>query len=366
LKRRGLGQPGVPYQTGLPRPWLMPLVPLYWAGLRLKDALRRVGILKTRRLAWPVISVGSLSAGGAGKTPVVIALAELLHVRGWTVDVLSRGYGREGTGVERVVPDAEGAAARFGDEPVLIAQRTGVPVWLGAERFAAGEAAERAIEEQPFDIERPDHRAAVEERCVHLLDDGFQHRQLARTMDVVLVTAEDLDDALLPAGNRREPLATLARADAVVVREEERESVAPRISGLMKPGAGVWVVRREVVFPEGAVLQSAVPTYGHIVFSAIARPENFLQMLRDAKVHELEVVTFPDHYAYTAEDIRRLVEICDLAIGNGFMTTEKDAVKLSPDLRSQLEAVGPLVVVRLQSLFVDTDAVVQALEARIG
>ena len=89
-----------------------------------------------------MISVGSLSAGGAGKTPVVIALAELLRERGWDVDVLSRGYGREGRGVERVDLDAADAARRFGDEPVVIAQRAGVPVWVGAERFAAGVAAE--------------------------------------------------------------------------------------------------------------------------------------------------------------------------------------------------------------------------------
>ncbi|HEY4381179.1 MAG TPA: tetraacyldisaccharide 4'-kinase, partial [Acidobacteriaceae bacterium] len=125
------------------RGWAWPLVPLYAAGLALKDGLRAAGVLRTRRLEWPVVSVGSLSAGGAGKTPVVIALAELLHARGWTVDVLSRGYGREGTGVERVDPEAERAAARFGDEPVMMARRLGVPVWVAAERYEAGVAGEK-------------------------------------------------------------------------------------------------------------------------------------------------------------------------------------------------------------------------------
>ncbi len=89
------------------RPWARPLVPLYAAAIRLKDGLRRAGLGRTRTLEWPVVSVGSLSAGGAGKTPVVIALAKLLREGGWTVDVLSRGYGREGRGVEQVRLEVE-------------------------------------------------------------------------------------------------------------------------------------------------------------------------------------------------------------------------------------------------------------------
>ncbi|MGD0648729.1 MAG: tetraacyldisaccharide 4'-kinase, partial [Acidobacteriaceae bacterium] len=119
---------------------------LYAAAIRLKDWLRRAGLARTRTLKWPVISVGSLSAGGAGKTPVVIALAKLLRDGGWTVDVLSRGYGREGWGMELVEPELAYAARRFGDEPVLIAERTGVPVWVGADRYVAGKRAEEQTE----------------------------------------------------------------------------------------------------------------------------------------------------------------------------------------------------------------------------
>ena len=146
------------------RPWAWPLVPLYAVGLALKGGLRTTGMLQARRLKWPVVSVGSLSAGGAGKTPVVMALAELLRQDAWNVDVLSRGYGRDGTSVERVDPEAEEAARRFGDEPVMMARRLQIPVWVGAERFAAGTAAE----------------ASGAKHGVHLLDDGFQHRELAR------------------------------------------------------------------------------------------------------------------------------------------------------------------------------------------
>ena len=332
-----------------------PLVLLYAAGLTAKDGLRALGILRTRRLGWPVVSVGSLSAGGAGKTPVVIALAELLKERGWGVDVLSRGYRREGRGVELVDVEVENAARRFGDEPVLIARRVGVPVWVGADRFLAGRVAEAKA------------AAADVVRRVHLLDDGFQHRQLARAMDVVVVTAEDLGDAMLPAGNRRERLAALRRADAVVVREEEWEQVVPSLQGKIRSDALIWKIRRQVSFPDVApVLNSTVPTYGHIVFSAIARPANFTQMLKEAGVYALEVMTFPDHHAYTVEDMNKLVEMRDLSFGNVFVTTEKDAVKLTPAMRAQLEAVGPLAVARLESLFVDEETVVRAVEARLS
>jgi tetraacyldisaccharide 4'-kinase len=300
-----------------------------------------------------VISVGSLSAGGAGKTPVVIALAELLQQNGWAVDVLTRGYGREGAGVERVDPDAADAARRFGDEPVVIARRTGLPVWVGTQRFAAGLAAEAASAKQP--------------RGVHLLDDGFQHRQLDRALDIVLVTEADLNDALLPAGNRREPLSALLRADIVVLRDEERARVATLLQGHVGAGVSIWTIRRQISFPETApVLFSDVPTYGHIVFSAIARPADFVHMLKEAGVHALEAVAFPDHHAYTDEDVRRLAETFEVSVGNGFVTTEKDAVKLSPAKRTQLEKVGPLVVARLDSLFVDEAEVVRELEARLA
>jgi tetraacyldisaccharide 4'-kinase len=144
------------------RPWLRVLVPIYAAAVAMKDAFRGAGWLRTRKLRWPVISIGSLSAGGAGKTPVVIALAKLLRESGSAVDVLSRGYGREARSIERVEPGLADAARRFGDEPVLIAEQANVPVWVGVDRFEAGE---RAAAE-----------AGNAQRGMHLLDDGFQHR----------------------------------------------------------------------------------------------------------------------------------------------------------------------------------------------
>ena len=382
------------------RVWGWPLMPIYAVGLAVRDGMRRLGWLRVRRLEWPVISVGSLSAGGAGKTPVVIALAELLQGLGWDVDVLSRGYGRMGCGVERVDLDAADAARRFGDEPVMIARRAEVAVWVGAERFAAGVAAEGAASDRlqlaeegpglkPLDsmciiqgAEAPcslrkvklGDLSAVSDvvpssgefqgmpdvgRRVHLLDDGFQHWGLARAVDVVLVTEEDFEEALLPAGNRRERLAALGRADVVVLREEERERVEARVRGLMRAGAAVWSVRRELRFVEGCA--GGRP----LAFCAIARPEGFWAMLKDAGCRLAEIVAFGDHHAYAMVDIVRMVAMAKECGATGFITTEKDAVKLTDAMMERLREVGPVCVAGLTARFVDEADVVRELEERL-
>jgi tetraacyldisaccharide 4'-kinase len=346
------------------RGWARPLVPLYAAGLRLKEALRG----EAKKLHWPVVSVGSLSAGGAGKTPVVIALAGLLKDAGWGVDVLSRGYGRSGRGVERVIANGElqlpsghddqknksndnngNAAERFGDEPLLIAERTGVPVFVGASRLAAGTLAETA--------------ARGDTRGLHLLDDGFQHRQLARAVDIVLITAEELGDALIPAGNLREPLAALARADVVIVREDEVETVAKRVWPLLREGTQMWVVRRRLSFPAPLFVFGA--GLRPVAFCGLARPEDFAAMLAEAGCGVVETVAFQDHHRYTAADMGRLVEVAKALNATGFVTTEKDAVKLSPAMRARVEEVGPLMVVALEAEFDDPAAVLGAIEGLV-
>jgi tetraacyldisaccharide 4'-kinase len=342
-------------------------VPVYRAGLWVKEALRG----EQKRLQWPVVSVGSLSAGGAGKTPVVIALALLLKERGWEVDVLSRGYGREGGGVERVDRAFDDAAWRYGDEPVLM-ERAGLEVWVGAKRYVAGVACERGraglSDKQVLRSAQDDNQENKSEKrsagSVHLLDDGFQHRQLARAVDVVLVTAEDLDDALLPAGNLREPFSAIARADVVVVREEELEAVQGRVWPRMREGAQMWVVRRRLVFP--APMKTLSAGLRPVAFCAIARPEGFAAMLAEAGCGVIETVAYADHHRYTLADVQRVIEVARGLDASGFVTTEKDAVKLSAEMRAALEVVGPVMVVALVAEFVDDEAVVKALEAKLA
>ncbi len=384
------------------RPWTRPLVPVYGAALAAKDFLRAVGLSRERRLRWPVISIGSVSAGGAGKTPLTIALANLLSARGWRVDVLSRGYRRAGRGVERVDLGIPDPARRFGDEPTLIAQRAAVPVWVGARRFQAGCAAESeaapgfaahepatgtgrlrgaASETRRDTGEFPDWpkagapfleadslgvslSPALEVPRVHVLDDGLQHRGLARDFELVAVTAEDLVDSLLPAGNLREPLTALRRAHAVAVREDELPVVERRLRLLLQKDVPLWTVRRTLRFPAplgvfGAGLRP-------LAFCALARPEGFAVMLAKAGCGVVDTVMFPDHHRYDGRDTTELIRLAKEMHATGFVITEKDAVKLSPALWQALEkAVGTVMVVALDAAFVYESPVMRLLESRL-
>jgi tetraacyldisaccharide 4'-kinase len=284
--------------------------------------------------------------------------------------VLSRGYGRAGHAIERVQPELPNAALRFGDEPTLIAQRTGIPVWVGAGRASAGERAE-ALERQQAQLPPSDSEAANPNReessdnpPVHLLDDGFQHRQLARAVDIVLVTLEDLVDTLLPAGNLREPLTALQRADVVVVREDEFDAIAKRVWPLLREGAQMWTVQRRLRFPAPLFVFGA--GLRPVAFCAIARPEGFAAMLADAGCGVVETVAFADHHRYTMHDIERIVEVAAGLSGSGFITTEKDAVKLTSAMRERLASFGPLMVVVLEAEFVDAQAVIQSLQTKLS
>jgi tetraacyldisaccharide 4'-kinase len=334
------------------RPLLLPLVPLYRVALVVKQGMLRLGWLRQRRLPRPVISVGSVSAGGAGKTPVVIMLTGILRRRGYGVSILTRGYGRASTLIERVQPYDD--PNWHGDEPVLMAQRAGVPVFAGADRYEVGLLAGQ---------DRTDGKIAV-----HLLDDGFQHRKLARDVDIVLLTKEDVEDMLLPAGNLREPLSALKRADVIVLREEEAEELKPFVerarsqsidAGHLTP---TWLIRRRLSLAESGVTLPTKP----LAFCGIARPESFTQMLRSVGYEPMETMVFRDHHSYGDDDIVRLLERGRNAGANGFVTTEKDAVKLTVAMRQRLAALGPLIVARLTVELVDEKGALAQLVSMVG
>jgi tetraacyldisaccharide 4'-kinase len=273
-----------------------PMSALYGAGVGLRNRLYDRGNLSTQRLQGPVISIGSISAGGAGKTPFLIMLGSLLKDRGVAFDVLSRGYRRKTKGVRLV--DPSGTAEEFGDEPVLIARGLGVPVIVGEDRFAAGKFAEEEFGPK-----------------AHLLDDGFQHRRLGRDFDIVLVTERDLHDTLLPAGRLREPLSSLSRASALVLMDDTRaEGIQVR------PGQVVWRVTRNIVPPE-----TDEPCFA---FCGIARPENFFTALGVAGVKVTGTRAFRDHHSYTAQDVEALYRQGQQSGATAFLTTGKDAVNL--------------------------------------
>jgi tetraacyldisaccharide 4'-kinase len=280
-----------------------PLTGLYGAGIALRNTLFDHGVLASARLQRPVVSVGNLSAGGTGKTPFVIALGELLKERGLRFDVLSRGYGRNTRGV-RVV-DPKGSASEFGDEPLLLARRLGVPVVVGESRYDAGRTAE-----QRFDAE------------LHILDDGFQHRSLARDFDIVLIAPGDFRDRLLPSGRLREPFASLNRADALVLPQDVvSEKSVPA-------GKSIWRMTREIS------LSSVRPS--PVVFCGLGRPDQFFAQVRSAGVTPAAEIVFRDHHAYDMDDVQKLLGTRRELGAGGFLTTEKDAINLGP-LQAGLE-----------------------------
>ncbi len=314
-----------------------PLTGIYGAATALRNVLFDRGVLSSRRLDQPVVSVGNLSVGGSGKTPFVIALGELLKARGIRFDVLTRGYGRTSRGV--LIVESGGNASDFGDEPLLIARRLGVPVIVGESRYEAGRVAEKKFHPQ-----------------LHILDDGFQHRSLVRDFDIVLMTERDFDDRLLPSGHLREPLSSLQRADAIVLpRDFSGQDFSVHeltIESLARQGKLIWRMTREITMPAAPLAP--------IVFCGIARPRQFFAQVRASGITPVAEVEFRDHHAYDGSDIKRLLAMRNnLGVG-GFLTTEKDAINLGP-LRQELK---PLAVAALSLTLDHPDDIVEAILAR--
>ena len=285
------------------RRWLSPLVPLYRLALAAREMRLRLGMEPVRRLRFPVISIGNLSTGGSGKTPLTIALAKTLSQQGLTADVLSRGYGRRSRLAVRVDPN--GTAEEFGDEPLLIAREAHVPVYVASERYDAGQLAEA-------------DSSADLGYGVHLLDDGFQHRQLARDADIVLIDREDWQGRLLPAGNLREPITAIRRATMLAIPEDDLEFEA-ELRGWGWQGL-IWRVKRTMEVP---------PADGPVVaFCGIARPEQFFGGLESAGMRVAARLTFPDHHRYTNADVEKLTASALAAGATALITTEKDAGRL--------------------------------------
>jgi tetraacyldisaccharide 4'-kinase len=306
------------------------------SAFRLAVAMRRLGYqrgwLKTRRLAQPVVSVGNLTAGGTGKTPLVACIARILLRRGWKPVILTRGYGRSSKDKMIVVAPAAGRRAdakEIGDEPALLARMLPeVPLVVCADRFRGGQAAE-----ERFQVN------------AHILDDGFQHLALARDLDVVALDATQTvsDCSLLPAGRQREPLSALRRAQIVVITRadsappESLEALVVKIH----PGARIFRSRTELSGWENAMTGEAVP--GAAVnapkvaaFCGVGNPQAFFGDLRRWGFNPVSEDAFPDHHVYTGKEIQQLVEDARRKGAAALLTTQKDAVKFAADWTPQL------------------------------
>lgn len=296
----------------------------YRRFLAARDRLYERGLLRSREVGPPVVSVGNLTVGGSGKTPAVELAVRTLLELGHRPAVLSRGYRRRSRGVQVV---ADTAAIRLeaedaGDEPFLLARRLpGIPVVVGANRW---EAARLCLERFPV--------------TALVLDDGFQHRSLRKHLEIVMVRARRPwgNGRLLPGGPLREPLTALARADLVVAAgaaaEEDLEEVRRAVAA-HAPGVPVLTARYVPVECWDAERMSRQPPQALagarlLAFAGIAAPESFRATLAELGVDVVGLVTFGDHHWYRAEDLRRLNDRAGALGALGLVTTEKDWVRL--------------------------------------
>jgi tetraacyldisaccharide 4'-kinase len=302
---------------------------LYGAFAAARVTAYRRGLLPRHRLQGPVISVGNLSVGGSGKTPVVARLAELLRAEDLPVSVLSRGYRGSFRGQALVVSDGSGlraTAAEAGDEPVMLGRfLPGVVVAVGRHRDAVGRAVEDRFGPR-----------------VHLLDDGFQHLRLVRDLDLLCLASCDLDDRPLPAGRLRENAGAAERADFVLVTGTESLPTGrwAELERALGPERAFRVRRRPLGFFSPAGEARPAPSRPFL-FAGIARPERFAADVR-ASCPVVGTAFFRDHHAFSAADVEGVAARARAASADALVTTAKDAERLGT-----LEAGLPLLVFRV-------------------
>ncbi len=280
------------------------LAPMYGAVVALRRALYRRGWFKRHALPVPVIVVGNVTAGGTGKTPLTIALVDQLRAAGWKPGVASRGYGRQEAKLARWV-DADTDTALGGDEPVLIAWKTGVPVRVDADRVAAG-------------------KALIEAGCdIIVCDDGLQHYRLSRDIEIEVVDAQRRygNGRLIPAGPLREPASRARDCDFRVVNLGQASADPAAMAAC---GFGEWAMQLHIDRAQplsGGRARALSHFRGQRVHAVagIAHPQRFFDMLRAQGIGVVPHA-FADHHAYQAADLRFGSEL-------PVLMTEKDAVK---------------------------------------
>lgn len=293
----------------------------YALVMKLRAFGYRTGILPSRRLPRPVISVGNISVGGTGKTPTVLLIARHLLERGKRVVVLTRGYGGSLEGEIRIVSDGAQlllSPEEAGDEPCLLASALpGLMVVMGPDRYRAGCLAMERL--------APD---------IFLLDDGFQHQRLVRDLDILLLdgTRPFSTGRTLPAGLLREPPSAARRADLVIFT---RSTGAVPDTGTLVRGIPLCTSRHrlERYMPlKGGEERPLTDLAGRriIAFAGIADPAAFFNGLEEAGLPLVATLAFPDHTRYGKDELEALGRLKQDKKGNCLVTTAKDAVKLQP------------------------------------
>ncbi len=283
------------------------------------------GLLKARRLPCRIISVGNLTVGGTGKTPTVEYLAKNIRDQGQRVCIISRGYKRRQKGLVLVSDGREplAGAENGGDEPYLLAKKLpGVPVIVDADRIRGASYA--------VDHFSPD---------VLILDDAYQHRRIARDVDVVLIDARHGfgNGFLLPAGPLREPKSALKRADCVLLTKLDKGEFTARLGDIVRNHGNAVLagaVHRPLAFfdlDERILDLNQIAGKKVLAFSGIARPDSFYELLERLGASVVVFKRFKDHHFYTPEDKRTINALAEQHAVGCLVTTEKDKVRFSPE-----------------------------------
>lgn len=306
---------------------LPPLSAIYSVVTRARITGYQRGWLSVSKLSAPVISVGNLTTGGTGKTPLVEWICKaVVHETGKRVCVLSRGYGRANPQSQVVVSDGTkllAAEREAGDEPYLLAQNLlGVAaVVSNPERFAAGEWAIKNLSSEVF-----------------VLDDGFQHLRLARDLDIVTIDATNPwgGGGLLPYGRLREPRAGLSRADCIVVTRTEQAEDTLSLTESVQRLAGAIPVFTSRMMASGihrlngeSVADDDLPAQPVAAFCGVGNPESFFNQLRQEGYTPVFTRAFADHHNFSQADLNQLIKEAKNHGATGLITTAKDALKLA-------------------------------------
>jgi tetraacyldisaccharide 4'-kinase len=300
---------------------------------------------RRRDLERPVISVGNLSMGGTGKSPVVAAIAQWLIDAGEQPAILSRGYARRDV-VDGVVVVSDGREIlstidRSGDEPLMLARQVArAIVCVSPDRYLSGRLAEQQLG-----------------ATVHILDDGFQHLELARDLDVlVTIVGEIPNGKVIPRGRLREPIDAAARAQVLVVSDATAGAAASEAWALGISQACAAV--RKLGTPVG-VQGSGIGDQKVLAVAGIANPERFVASLRDAGWNVVDSMTFADHHRYSMSDLAAIVAKLRSAGADAVFTTDKDAVRFE----SLGELPFPLYRVPLLVEFEPAEALFESVRA---
>ena len=331
----------------------MPLSWIYGTVIQIRNYCYTIKIIKQKHLPCSVISIGNIVAGGTGKTPAVAAIAKLIYRSGLRVAVLLRGYKREGSDAVVIVSDGENllcSREESGDEAEMLArQLSNIPIIVGKKRYLTGKA---ALEHFRSDV--------------LILDDGFQHRQLTRDVDILTIDATKPygTGALLPIGTMREPKSAIKRADIILLTRTDAADTniavlkatlnqlapnTPILESVHQPTSLYRINNHEEV--SSTISLDILTGKRLLAVCGIGNPDGFVSTLEKYNPEAVELLAFPDHHVYTEDDSQQILDQMKQCEAEWVITTQKDEQKLtafSTDI--------PIVVLVIELVITDGEA----------